>query len=160
MSVRAHAVHRLPGRIRFRVPDRRGDGAFFDEVEKRFERLEGVRDVETNSTTGSVLVRCDATLEELLNATLGSDLGELLQLVESAPPLAQQFRSAMTAIDGNVRAYTEDELDLTTLAALALLAMAGVQLWRGRQPVLAVSLAWYASELLRRGGRAAETAAR
>lgn len=160
MSARAHAVHRLPGRIRFRVPDRRGDDAFFDEVEKRFERLEGVRDVETNSTTGSVLVRYDATLEELLNATLGSDLGELLELVVSAPPLAHQFRSAMAAIDGNVRAYTDGELDLTTLAALALLAMAGVQLWRGRQPVLAVSLAWYASELLHRGGRAAETAAR
>ena len=77
MKAKAHTVHRLLGRVRFSIPDRRGDRAFFDE--------------------------------------LGTRLGRR--------------------------------------------AAAGVHGLRGQQPVLAVSLVWYAAELIRHWGRPHPSAA-
>jgi hypothetical protein len=150
MKARAHPVHSLPGRTRFRVPNRRGDAGFFAEVAHRLMQCAGVARVETNPLTSSVLVHHEGDLRELLARAAACGLGELVELELHSPPVARRLRHEVRALDHRIRDFTHGELDLSTLAFLALLAMAGVQLLRGQQPVVAVSLAWYASELLRR----------
>lgn len=157
MKARAYAVHRLPGRIRFRIPSRRRDRAFFAAVEERLQRSSAVTAVKTNPETGSVLVQYTGDAA-LFDQMLDSDLGELIELVLGAPPMASRLRGEIVVIDRRIRQFTSGELDLGTLASFGLLAMAGWQLVLGRHPTRAVSLGWYAAELLSRGGGPGESA--
>jgi hypothetical protein len=158
MKAKAYAVHRLPGRVRFRIPSRRRDRAFFDGVEERLRRNSAITAVETNPETGSVLVHYTGETAALFDEMLDSDLGELIELVLGAPPVASRLRGEIAAIDRRIRQFTGGELDLGTLASFGLLAMAGWQLVLGRHPTRAVSLGWYATELLTRGSAPSENA--
>jgi Heavy metal associated domain 2 len=129
---RAYRVHRTPGRIRFKIPGRRGDRAFFDEIAELLRRFSTVTKVDCNPLTGSLLLH-----------HLGDIDGEPMQ------PLLSVLADVLE-VDQSIQRYTRGALDLSTATALSLLALAGFQLLRGHQPVIAVSLAWYATELLRR----------
>ncbi|MDB5408266.1 MAG: uncharacterized protein JWL84_3178 [Rhodospirillales bacterium] len=150
MKAKAYVVHSLPGRVRIKVPERRGDSDFFDDIKRRLERLDGVSHVATNPVTGSILVQHEGEIADLVMQALGADIGNLLELALHAPPVAQRLCLEMAAIDRNIKRVTAGELDLGTLASLGLLAMAAGQLLYRRQPAIAVSMSWYASELLRR----------
>jgi hypothetical protein len=149
-KVRAHVVHHVPGRVRLRVPSRRGDRHFFDAVGSKLGALDGVSAVRTNAATGSVLIRHDGPLHALLAQALGSPLAELVELDLNAPAIAERVRAMSVDADRTIRRFTNGEFDLTTAAAFALVGAAAVQLLRGRPPSGAVTLAWYASELLTR----------
>lgn len=162
MKARAHVVHHLPGRVRLRVSGPRRNRAFYDEIKRRLRRVDGVSDVETNAASGSILVRHRGDIASLAMAVLGSDLDELVEIALEAPPVAQRLSSELAGIDRAILNFTHGEMDLGTVASLGLLTMAAVQLATGQQPVVAVSLGWYAAELLRRsaGTEAASRAAR
>ena len=151
MKPRAYRVHRIPGRIRFKIPDRRGDHAFFDEIAELLCRFSAVTQVESNPLTGSLLLHHlgDNDDGEPMQATLNA-LAEIVELELSPPPVASRLRADVVEVDQSIQRYTRGALDLSTATALGLLALAGIQLLRGQQPVIAVSLAWYATELLRR----------
>lgn len=149
MAVKAYAVHHLKGRTRFRVPARRGNAAFFKEIAERLEQCAGVKGVGTNPVTGSVLVHHDGDIEGLVFQALGCGLTELVELELSSPPVARRIRADIIAVDRGIRRHTSGELDLGTLAAFGLVVIGGMQLLRG-QTTLAVSMVWYASELMRR----------
>lgn len=52
-------VHFIPGRVRFRVERVKHDPGFTEEIKNRFSDIEGIKDIEINSLTGSVLVSYD-----------------------------------------------------------------------------------------------------
>jgi hypothetical protein len=76
-------VHAIPGRIRLKIAQIRNDHPLADEVEDRLSRIAGVRSVETNSVTGSVLILFKEPSEtpddalQYLTATWPSELGPL-----------------------------------------------------------------------------------
>jgi hypothetical protein len=115
--------------------------------------LRGLR-VETNPITGSLLVEHEGEIADLVMQAFGADIGDLVEIALNAPPVAQRLASEITAIDRNIRDFTGGEIDLRTLASIGLLAMAAIQLIAGQQPAIAVTVGWYASELLRRSANA------
>jgi hypothetical protein len=149
VKAKAHVVHSVPGRVRLRVHNRRRDQQFFEEVESRLARLSQVKSVETDPLTGSVLVHHSGPAFELLLAAAEAGLGQLLDF-EPPAPVARQIRDEVALLDQIVRRTSDGQLDLSTVAMFGLFALAGIQLVQGSQPVIAVTLAWYASELLRR----------
>jgi Heavy metal associated domain 2 len=62
-SARAYVAHRTPTRVRFKLPAQRNDRAFFRSLELRLSQRPGVRSVETNPATGSVLITHDEGLD-------------------------------------------------------------------------------------------------
>jgi hypothetical protein len=154
MKATAHVAHSIPGRTRFRVHNRHHDRAFFHDLQNRIAAIPHVRTVETNPRTGSVLVHHSGAAFDLLMLAAGAGLGEMIDL-EPPAAVAHQLRSQFAQLDEAVQRATEGRLDLSTLATVALFAFAGIQIVRGNQPVLAVTLAWYAAELLRRWERPA-----
>jgi copper chaperone CopZ len=54
-------VHAIPGRVRLRIAELRTNPAVEADVRERLSRIRGVRAVETNLVTGSVVVRFDTT---------------------------------------------------------------------------------------------------
>ena len=53
----ARIAHATARRVRLRVPSRKGDAGFFEEVARRLHECAAVEDVAINPRTGSVLVR-------------------------------------------------------------------------------------------------------
>lgn len=149
-KAKAYVVHSLPGRTRFRIPERRHDQAFFSELAKHLAALKGVTKVESNPMTASVLLHHDGEIGDLLAQALGSPLPTMVEIASSAPPVARRIRVEIAEVDGTIRRFSNGEFDLSTLSAVGLLTLAGIQVLRGQQPITAVSLLWYASELLGR----------
>jgi hypothetical protein len=150
VKAKAQRVHHLPGRTRFKIPERRGDHAFFDEISEQLRKFPSVREVQANSVTASLLLHYSGDLDsEPMQAALNA-LTEIVELELSAPPVAKRLRAEAVEVDQAIQRFTHGALDLTSATALGLLALASVQLLRGQHPVVAVSLAWYATELLRR----------
>jgi len=52
----AQIEHELPGRLRLRIPSRRGDRTFFEAAGQRIAAMPGVRSIHANPLTGSLLV--------------------------------------------------------------------------------------------------------
>lgn len=154
MAARAHLVHRLPGRVRLSVLARRGDRAFFAELHRRLSAAHGIRAVETSAVTGSVLLRHDGDFDQLATALLGSDVGELMELTQGSPPLARLVHHDVANLDRAIQRWSGGALDLGTFAALGLAAVAGLRAIRGPQRLQAVTLAWYAAELITRSPHA------
>jgi len=147
---RAHRVHSIPGRIRFKIPERRGNEAFFDDIAELLRKFSQVTEVQCNPLTGSLLLHHSGDIEgEPMQAALNA-LAEIVELELSSPPVARRLRADVVEVDQSIQRFTRGALDLSTATAFGLLALAGIQLLRGQQPVIAVTLAWYATELLRR----------
>jgi hypothetical protein len=150
MTAKAYLVHRLPGRVRLKVPGHRGDAAFFAELSRRVRHMPRVKDVAVNPTTGSVLLRHEGDFADVLSELLGSETGDLIEMAMTLPSVAHRLRREAGHLDRAVKRWSGHSLDLGTVVALGLAALAGVQLIRGRAPAQAVSLAWYSAELLGR----------
>jgi hypothetical protein len=52
-------VHFLPGRVRLKVPAAKGNVAYIAQVRERFLQVPGVRSLDANPITGSVLILYD-----------------------------------------------------------------------------------------------------
>jgi hypothetical protein len=59
MGSSAHIVHHIPGRLRLKVPGAKGNAVFMDQVQAALGSVDGVRAIEVNPVTGSVLVHYD-----------------------------------------------------------------------------------------------------
>lgn len=61
----AYLEHELAGRIRLRVPSKRGDGSFFEAARQGLSGAAAVEAVSANPDTGSVLIRFSGDLGSL-----------------------------------------------------------------------------------------------
>ena len=52
----AFIEHQLPHRLRLKIPSKRGDGAFFEELARRSSMLPGVTALSANPVTASILI--------------------------------------------------------------------------------------------------------
>lgn len=151
MDNTAYIVHHTPGRVRLRIPGRRDDAAFFREVEERVQQCASVREVRSNPTTASILVRYtnDASL---MNEIAEVGLSELVRLEIGLPPIepiGQRFTQRLQSIDHRIHAATAGQVDGSGLTLLVLLCSSLFQIVRGREVFgAAVPLLWYAGQAI------------
>jgi hypothetical protein len=146
MLPKAAISHSAYGRTRFRVASKRRENAFFARIAERLRRLDGVRQVEVNAATGSVLVHHQLPLDELTRQARQDSLFH----VDNAPTerLSDGARRQFAMLDGGISRLTEGRLDLEDLALLLLIIVGLRQLAAGQFAVPAVSAFWYAAALL------------
>ena len=75
MSAMGIVEHKLPGRVRVRIPSKRGDPAFFEAVLTKVKSHPNVRHVRANSYTGSVVIHHAGSADDIL--ALAIELFEL-----------------------------------------------------------------------------------
>jgi hypothetical protein len=146
MLPRAYVVHRLGGRMRLKVPEKRKDAQWLAETAERLERLAGVEGVQTAPMTGSLLIHCEDSgeLEELVSQS------KLFQLTPGPIPKRPALEPLVRGVahsDHKTERHTLGGGDLRTLLSLVFVALAIVQLVRGQIWVPAISLLWYAATL-------------
>jgi hypothetical protein len=143
----ARIEHHISGRLRLRIPEMRGDDAYFERLGDALSRIQGAGVVSARARTGSVLLEdFSAGLPALARAAREAHWFELI--AEQTPPERQSRGQGM----GTLTAVTQD-LDMATLRTslvLILLALAGLQVARGQVMVPALTLLWFAFELSRR----------
>jgi len=136
-------IHVLPGRLRLKVPALKADPIRARAVQERIAPQAGIRKVEVNPATGSVLVFYDesaglaplGSLQELFPSLSLTELQDRLTACARAPTpradaaedMAELFRRANAQV-----ARITNGLDLRVLVPLALIALALLQLRSGK----------------------------
>jgi len=128
---RASIVHRMPGRVRLRVPEKRDDATYFGELESALRGVDGVAEVVVNPTTASVLVHVELEAEPVLRAAEALGLFEIAEEPPRGTPIAHLYERLREA-DRRLALRTEGRWDLATLGFYALLGGSAVQLVRGK----------------------------
>ena len=85
------SMHLTPGRLRLRMPERRGDERFAQQVEAALARMPGVTQARANPVTGSILVLFDPRQLDALQILAELESRGLVgrHLPPPAPPLGE-----------------------------------------------------------------------
>lgn len=152
---KAYLVHRSPGRLRLRIPERRHNRSFFAELRKRLAECPSVNRADADPVTGSILAHFDerpgreaAILVEALEAGIGA----LIDVELSPPPpahIAHRARHHFSRLNGAVRDYTGGGTDGTGLVILVLFLSSIWQIMQGQILAPAAQLLWYAMQISR-----------
>ncbi len=130
-------VHAIPGRIRLKIASLRDNSTLASELQHRLVAIQGVKQVETNPRTGSVLILYDAAAmaspEALLTLAAplsqlfpGLDLKDLPAWASSTngahptPSLAQSVAGFFGSLNQKIDTATGGVADLKILLPLGL----------------------------------------
>jgi hypothetical protein len=104
----AYLSHHIPGRMRINLPTLKGDGWLLQEIRESLSPLPGVRDIETNLLTGSVLLRYSADEFENFGARLAEQAERNGLFTLKLPPRNSGRRLSMRPAEpGNVTGPSE-----------------------------------------------------
>jgi hypothetical protein len=141
----AQVIHHIPGRMRVKLSHAKGKPAVLDRIKKSVSQMPGVTSVDTNSTTGSLLVNYEPNGFEQFHNSLsdhakreGLFTFELPELTEvdgiaekievEAEFLAEHSQLARAVVDfckqvnNDVKRATNNAVDLNVLVPLGLAA--------------------------------------
>lgn len=141
----ARIEHRLPGRLRLRLPAMRGDTVYFRELEEAIATHPGLGSVTVSPTTASVLFE-DLELGDRNFARLAREQGWFEVRAPAHRPTGRAARRDV--IDPGVKAAMRE---MRPSLALILVALALLQAARGQLMVPALSLLWFAYVLVQDG---------
>jgi hypothetical protein len=144
MSIRAHVVHAMPGRVRVRLPEHRGDTDLFARIEQQLAESELFDSVEANVLTGSLLLEFTGPLEELLEKLAG-ELPVEFELMPEAPTPALPPADILDPL----RLVSGRNMNPMMVAGTLFGAIGVVQAVRGRFLMPALTAFWYATNAFR-----------
>jgi hypothetical protein len=132
----AQVAHFLPGRIRLKSAQVKGNVAFAQKVQQALASLPGVLQVEVQPATGSVLILYNAASDVPLQALAGplrwSDVGadrtrleDWLRRTahEASPGLAGSMRNLFSSVNVGGTSLTSGRVELRTLVPLLLVLL-------------------------------------
>jgi hypothetical protein len=136
--------------VRLRVAEQRGQSAYFETVRSRLSQEPAVRGVQVNARTGSVLLDLQQPVDWPGLLARAAQLGLFAVVMPPAGTAPPRSRPDLGPL-GRLGRLAEPGSSGGTALAMALLAGAAIQGWRGQLAAPAVTLAWYALQLLRSG---------
>lgn len=146
----AHAVvvHRIPGRVRLRIQDKRGNNAdYFSNLSENLARFENVHNVRANPVTGSIAFEFAGSLDEVLRRAEEDDLLTIVEaMATDKNPFAAAGVNAFSAAVRPVNLVSGRDMNRMFMLGLMLLAVSLMQVFRGQWFPPALSVFWYAWE--------------
>lgn len=147
MTIRAQIAHSMPGRLRIRLPELRGNAEVFAQLEDLLLESRLVHGVRVNPVTASVTLEFDGQQEALLEA-LRTRLPFALDL--SPAPGPAHIRPSASFQPDPVRLVSGRDINAMFLAGTLFIGVGLVQALRGRIMLPALSAFWYANDAFRR----------
>ena len=139
-------THKMPGRLRLRIADKRRDEMYFARVKETLVRCQGVKSVTVNPVAGSALVIGTAAAEEVIRFAHETELFETIQ--DRLMPFSDRLSDQLDRVDERVRDATSGQLDVRALTTVGLLAAAFWQISRQRVLPEGLTLLWYAASIV------------
>lgn len=152
MATPAYISHALPGRLRLKIPKKRGNRDYFNTLKKALSQCPGVAELRLNRRTASVLILYAGTQPDAI-ADYASEKGLFLVREEALPNLAFADLAALNLnrFDSRLQEGSRHALDMRSLVLIILLGLAVRQIVKGNIIAApAVTLLWHAYELLSR----------
>jgi hypothetical protein len=153
MATNAVIAHRIPGRARLLVRDKRGNIGYFSDLSESLGRLEGVQRTKTNPTTGSITLEFLGDLETILQHAEDTDL---LSITESVLPERNPARGPEGSPSSLVRPMafpinlvSGRDVNRMFMVGSVLLVVGVIQIIRGEWFPPAVSVFWMAATAFR-----------
>lgn len=154
----AYIKHQLPGRVRLKIPQKKGDWGYFDRIAELFAHCPGIAQLQLNPAAASVLICHDGTKTQFGNISEFAQAQGLFRIAEqpaeetfSIPhqPIATLTSTGLNRFDESLMELSEGLLDSRSLFLLILTGLAVHQITKGNIMTPAASLLWGAIELLR-----------
>jgi len=142
----ANVAHHVKGRIRVRMPKNKRDHASLEKVKRSISPMHGVKSVDVNSSTGSVIVHYDADKHADFPSALArhaeannlftlapacSEVDEMVETIEKEAEFLAEHSEVARAIvefvkglNQEVKKATNNNVDLQVLLPLGLAAYA------------------------------------
>lgn len=141
-------VHRLPGRIRLRLQDRRGDTDYFSTLSEEISGMPGIAEVKVNPLTGSVVIIYSGTTEDLLQRLEDKHIS-----IANRHEPADKHRHASPADGRHAPPFllvSNRDINPMFILGTLLAAIGVVQAFRGKILVPSLTALWYATEAFQR----------
>ena len=119
----AYIEHQIPGRVRLRIPERRGDAAFFQRIVGTLSKLPDVTELDGSPLTGSIRIRHKGPSEAIMAAAGKEGLFEIGKREGEAEPKKPPEQSGASTTAPHGDAGTLDSI-ATGLSGLALFQVA------------------------------------
>ena len=152
----AYISHRTGGRLRLKIPSKKGDRGYFGGLKERFSDSKGIKAIEVNSLIGSLLIIHDSNWERIAEFALSNNLFSLTGLNSYPARLQQRVSETFKGMNTQMVAFTGGEIDIEGLAFLLLLGAGIYQISVGNITALPWYAAfWYAFNIFLKSGQGA-----
>jgi hypothetical protein len=153
-----YIAHRIGDRVRVRIPERKGDAAYFMRVERDLSACERVMYVEANPLTASILLRYTGANDDLRRDAINLGLFAIEEMPPSVNPVLTATSDRIDQLDRFLQRSSNGSFDLLEVAFVGLIGASIVQVLRGQalgpaSTLLAHALAILALYRSRRIGR-------
>ncbi|MFQ3573351.1 MAG: HMA2 domain-containing protein [Thermodesulfovibrionales bacterium] len=150
MGCNAQICHQQPGRIRFRLLDKKGDRVYFEQIEQELLKIGGIDSVKSNHLTGSVLVLHRATTEDILQRIKAHGFFEIPEITKQTGTVTDAVRNSYYLLNDISKRYLGG-LDIHSIVLTSLIITGIYQILRGNVglPVWYVAF-WYAMTLVKK----------
>lgn len=150
----AHISHLTKGRMRIKIPSKKGDHNYLLSLEKRFADFEGIKTMKINPVTESLLFIHSSDAGAIAAYALTNDLFILEEKGSFPVGLHQRVSGAFKIIDGGLKSATSGEIDIGGFAFLVPLSFGVYQISVGNIAALPWYAAfWYAMNIFLKSGQ-------
>jgi hypothetical protein len=133
MLSEAYVEHQIEKRVRIRIPSRRGDASYFEDLGNKLFQLAKFERIRTNPLTGSVLItHHEIDLQGIGDYAEKNSLFSLNSEGSAATPLARKVVNPIENFSHFLNQVTDGEVDLAGLIFVSLLGFGIFEIFRGR----------------------------
>lgn len=104
---KAQIVHHIPGRLRIKLPQAKGNHALMQRIYESFSPHHGIRRVETNATTGSVLIQYDPQMHQEYESKLTTHAASENLFAIDSPPEITEFDEKVHSVEAEAEFLSE-----------------------------------------------------
>ena len=152
----AYIKHQLPGRVRLKVPQKKGDFGYFDHIAELFSNCPGITQLQLNPPAASILI-CHGSETQFLTIAGFAQANGLFTITEQPEeafampflPIPTLTSKGLNRVDKSLMDFSQGLLDGRSLLILALIGLAVRQMTKGHIMGPASTLLWYAFSLLK-----------
>jgi hypothetical protein len=139
MHPKAHISHQTKGRLRIKIPAKKGDQLFFASLKDSLAKLKDISEIRTNHVTGSALILHSSDTASIRKFAEEGNLFKMIDTAISHPRISRSMYHGFKDLDRTIRSATGGELDVPSVAFLSLIGMGIYDLSRGN----IAAPAWY-----------------
>jgi hypothetical protein len=164
----AGITHTISGRLRLKIPSKKGNNSYFESLEQKLSGCDGVQGVKANAVTAGVLLLHNVDINSIsrfaeenrlfMVQSLGSERTLLVNRIRNSfeeslgserTLLVNRIRNSFEDLNRRTKNLTGGELDVASAAFLSLLSLSIYQIARGNffAPAWYTSL-WYAVNMV------------
>ena len=145
----ARITHIISGRLRIKIPSKKGNANYFESLERKFSDCDKVQKVEASAVTAGVLLLHDADIKDISKFAEENRLFVVEKQRSERMPLVKRISSGFEDLNRRTTRFTGGELDLPGAVFVSLISLSIYQIARGNffAPAWYTSL-WYAVNMV------------